>query len=312
MARIVVTGADGFLGRAIVRTLMREDTDHSILLLDRNLSATPDGRFSAACVDLAEPGVISDLVGDADLVFHLAALPGSAAEADPAASRALNLAASLELIERLSYQAGPVRLVYASSIAVFGAPLPPRIDDGTLPQPTLTYGAHKLMVEIALADSNRRGVLQAVALRLPGLVARPNREVGLRSAFMSDVFQAVVEGRPYTLPVSPEATVWLMSVQTAAANLVHGGLKPHDPATRAVLTLPALRVRMGELMAALGRATGKDPLVSYAPDEVLEAQFGRLPPLDASLAQAAGYRDDGDIDALVASAIAALGDKERS
>jgi nucleoside-diphosphate-sugar epimerase len=312
MARIVVTGANGFLGQALVQALAKKDTDDSVLLLDRNQAPSPDTRFSAVCADLSEPGAIADLVGDADLVFHLAALPGGAAELDPSESRAVNLNASLDLISHLSSPGRPARLVYASSIAVFGSPLPPHIDDMSMPLPGLTYGAHKLMVEIALADSNRRGDLQGVALRLPGLVARPRSGAGFSSAFMSEIFRAVIERHPYTLPVSREATVWLMSARTAAANLIHGSLRAHDLVTRPVLTLPALRVTMGDLVAALGRATRSDPIVTYAPDEAIEAQFGRLPPLDASLARAAGYRDDGDVDGLVNAVLADLAVENRS
>lgn len=308
MTHIVVTGADGFLGRTLVGLLAGREGDQRITLIDRVQAACPDARFTAIARDLSAPGAMRDLVGEADVVFHLAALPGGSAEADPAASRRVNLHTSLDLIDHLSGSGARrgKRLVYASSIAVFGAPLPPRIDDATLPLPTMTYGAHKLMVETALVDANRRGSLQGVALRLPGLVARPGSGAGLRSAFMNEIFHAVIAGRPYTLPVSPQATVWLMTARRAAENLLHAGFGAFDPAARAVLTLPALRIDMGSLVAALGRATSQTPRVDYDPDDGLEAQFGRLPPLDSALARGAGYRDDGDIDALVSTVIADL------
>jgi nucleoside-diphosphate-sugar epimerase len=226
------------------------------------------------------------LLDGVEAVVHLAALPGGAAEADPTASRAINLDASLNLIKAA---AGRARFVYASSIAVFGAPLPDRVDDATPVAPAMTYGAHKAIVEIALADAVRRGDIEGIALRLPGIVARPPAASGLKSAFMSDLFRAIRDGRPYIVPVGPDATVWLMSVGRAAANLVHALDVPSGPA----MTLPALRTTIADLVAAI--AGGGPTAISYSPDPDLEAQF-------TPRADGLGFRHDGGLANLVQSA----------
>ncbi|MDZ5648670.1 hypothetical protein [Nitrospirillum sp. BR 11828] len=123
---------------------------------------------------------------------------------------------------------------------------------------------------------------------------------------MSDVFHALVAGRPYTCPVSPGATIWAMSLDRCVDNLLHAATVDGARLPGAV-TLPALRVPMGALVEAIARRTGADAgLVDYVSDAALEAAFGAYPPLATPAADAAGFRHDGTVDALVASALATL------
>ena len=283
--RILITGADGFVGRVLARSLPPE----RLRLVDRSRPDLPGAECVAA--DLVDAAQLPALLEGVESVIHLAALPGGAAEADPAGSRAINLDASLNLIAAAS--GAGARFVHASSIAVFGAPLPERIDDTTPPSPTMTYGAHKAMVEIALADAIRRGDIEGIAVRLPGIVARPAAPSGLKSAFLSDLFHAIRDGRSCEVPVAPQATVWLMSAACAAANLVHALGVPSGPA----ITLPALRTSIADLVVAI--ADGRPAAVRYAPNAELEAQFGGQPPLETRLADALGFRHDGNLASLV-------------
>ncbi len=276
--RIAVTGAAGFVGRAVLARLRREGI--KAIAIDRQ----PGEGIVAG--DLSDPAFRREALADADAVIHLAAIPGGAAEADYDLSRRINLDLTLALMEEAKG-----RFVYASSIAVFGAISPEPVDDDTPPRPALTYGAHKVMAEVALANLKRLGRLDGVALRLPGIVARPRASAGLKSAFMSDVFHALAANEPITLPVSPQATMWMLSAQAAAEALLHAVRVTDAPA---VLTLPALRVRMDELVAALGGGQ-----VSYQPDAALEAQFGAYPLLSTPAADRLGFHHDGNLATLV-------------
>ena len=309
--RTLVTGAAGFVGRAVTgRLLATQAAGAELVLADRVPFEVAAAGVEARVGDLSDHAFLENLTIGVDHVVHLAALPGGASELDYAASLRVNLDASLALIERLAAApaARPVRFVYASSIAVFGAPLPSQIDDQTPPRPSLTYGAHKLMVETAIANLTRLRRIDGIALRLPGLVARPRAAGGLKSAFMSDVFHAMAAGERYTLPVSADATVWILSVAAAAEALVHALEMPAPPpATPIAMTLPALRISMERLVQAIALATGgSTTLVGYAPDEDLQAQFGRSPPLSTALADALGFRHDGDVERLVRRALAGL------
>jgi nucleoside-diphosphate-sugar epimerase len=283
IGRIAVTGAAGFVGRAVVARLRQDGIE--TVAIDR---LPGDGILAG---DLSDSAFRREALANTKATIHLAAVPGGAAEADYALSRRINLDLTLALMEEAQG-----RFIYASSIAVFGAPSPEPIDDDTPPRPALTYGAHKLMSEVALANLKRLGRLDGIALRLPGIVARPRAASGLKSAFMSDVFHALAAGEAITLPVSPQATMWMLSAQAVAEALIQAVTVRDAPA---VLTLPALRVGMGELVAALGGA-GK---VSYVPDAALEAQFGAYPPLSTPAADRLGFRHDGDLATLVRRAL---------
>lgn len=292
---ILVTGAAGFVGQAVARKLQASPSGQPVRLLDR-LPAPEigDRRFSTLCGDLTDAACVDEALEDVSTVIHLASLPGGAAEANPVASRQINLDATLHMLERIDAGPRKVRFVYASSIAVFGAQ-PAQVDDATLPNPALVYGAHKRMVEIALADFHRRGRVDGIALRLPGIVARPGGSSGLKSAFLSDIFHAARDRRSYVVPVSEQATVWMMSVPCVAGNLLHAaGL---EDGQGLALTLPATRVQLGDLAERLFQNNEEKPI--FQPDNALEVVFGAYPPLITPKASALGFVDDGPIETLI-------------
>jgi nucleoside-diphosphate-sugar epimerase len=277
-----------------------------VRLVDRGAGSIPRSGFHWYQAGLTDRAALADAITGADRIIHLAALPGAASEADPTASRQINLDASLALINLLECHAGPnrPRLVYASSIAVIGAPSG-AVGDSTPPAPDTTYGTHKFMVEIAIADAVRRDRLDAISLRLPGIVARPPGAGGFGSSFMSEVFQAVRAGEPWTSPVGPDATMWLMSATACADALIHGAFETTARRGQAAITLPALRVSMADLIATIAAATGRDdPRVRFKPDPAIEARFAQMPPLATPVADARGFRHDGDLATLVARALA--------
>lgn len=305
---MIITGAGGFVGREVAK--LARAAGYQLTLADMRLPQLAPGDDALRIEgDLTDPTVRARVVArPADIVIHLAGLLGGAAEADPKASRRVNLDATMDFIEAVAAHGDRPRVVYASTIAVFGAPLPVLVDDYTPTVPSMTYGAHKLMVEVALSDMTRRGQVDAISLRLPGVLARPPGPSGLKSAFMSEVFYSLLGRRPLTVPVSADATFWATSVRRCALNLLHGAKVDADvlPPGRA-LTLPALRLRFGDVVEAIARRTGADAaLVDYAPEEAVEAQFGRLPPLEAPAAQLAGFAHDGDAETFVDDVITAI------
>jgi nucleoside-diphosphate-sugar epimerase len=254
--------------------------------------------------DFGAAGVLDEVFSSpVDVLFHLASVPGGQAEREFALGYDVNLLAPLKLFERAAAQANVPRVVYASSIAVHGSVLPDPIDDGTPARPGMSYGAHKLVGEIVLADLSRRKLVDGVSLRLPGIVARPGLSAGHGSAFMSAIMRAVETGSDYVCPVSPEASCWWMSLQSCVDNLLHaaGPLDTSALAAERAVTLPVLQHTVGEIKAALARRFGSEAVarISHAADATIEATFGRMPRLDDSNARRFGFAHDGTIDRLI-------------
>jgi nucleoside-diphosphate-sugar epimerase len=305
--RVLVTGAGGFIGSRLVdllraRGCVGDQRISALALADRRLADIA----GSACVlegDLASASML-DRIADfrPAVVFHLAAIPGGAAESDYALGRHVNLDATLALFERLANRDNPPVVVYASSIAVYGTDLPKVVTPETPLRPPLTYGAHKLACEILLADFSRRGLLDGRSIRLPGIVARPREPSGLASAFMSDLLHALRAGERFTCPVSPQATAWWMSAPCCAENLGHAAamdVSGADPARAWPLPVQCLSIaQVIEVCATLFGDDRRD-LVRFEPNEKLEAVFGRYPPLDDFAPRALGLRDDGSTENLI-------------
>lgn len=306
--RVLVTGAGGFVGQVLVERLLRDGlhgqrVEH-IVAVDLSLRGlVGDSRIHALEGSIAETELLRRaLVEPVDAAFHLASVPGGAAEKDPDLGRRVNLDATLNLLDLLRAQGNAPRLVYASTIAVYGESLPALVDEATTAAPSMSYGAHKLASEILIADAARRGWVQACSLRLPGVVARPGDGAGLISAFMSQLFWNLRAGKPIVLPVSANGTAWWISVCACVENLLHAAsIETRQVGARRMLQMPALHLSMDEVVEALARAYGteRSALVRYEPQAMVQSLFASYPPLQTPHAKSLGFKHDGSADALV-------------
>lgn len=307
--QVLVTGAAGFIGARLVRRLLDEPrfADAQFTLGDLTLDTAPsDPRVRSVEGDFSDPAVRGDLLAETpDLVFHLASILGGAAEADYEGSRRVNLDGTLSLLEALRKADSPPRVVFASSIAVFGPDTPAIIDDDTPTNPSMIYGAQKRMIEVALEQFTARGWIDGLALRLPGIVARPGIDPKLKSAFLNAIFHAVKAGEDYTLPVSAAGTTWMISVPACIEAFVHAGLLDQDQlGPRRAFTLPAQQVAFGDLVKTLKRLyPDSASTIRFAPQAEIEGQFARQPPLKTPLADRLGFRHDGDLVTLARRAL---------
>lgn len=299
--RIAVTGAAGFIGRAVVERLERGALGAIAELRLNDVQAL--ARPGAVIVpgSYADQAVRDRLVeGGLDVLFHLASLPGGASERDPVLGKRVNLDGSIALLDAVGGAGGPV-VVYASSIAALGRPDRP-VTEATALRPFGSYGTHKAMVELYLADLTRRGLVDGRAVRPAGIVARPRQSYdGFATAWMSDLFHAARDQRDIAIPARADAHIWLQSVDAVADNIIHAALMPAaDLSPQRAWTLPATVVRLDWLVEALSRHTGKAMRVTYGdgPND--------QPPLDAADALAVGFVSDGDTAALVAAVMARI------
>lgn len=308
---ILVTGANGFIGRHLVISLLNEGRlggtpIRRLTALDLDLSALPDSPLLHAMAgSYSDPALLcAALAEPVDLVFHLAAVPSGLCEQNPTLGMEVNVQGMIRLLDALKAQNNQCRMVFASSIAVYGKPATALHTDETPPGPTLSYGAYKVVGEVLLNDYVRRGWLRGCSLRLPGIVTRPPEPNGAVSIFFSDFIRELAAGRPVRCPVSPAAHSWLMSVGCCVRNLLHAAT--HEFQDRRSFMLPARHVSMRELLAAIEAHTGQsnlDALVDWQPDPWVEFNFGSYPPLSLPLAEAEGFRADTDLRSLVADSL---------
>ena len=316
MTHVVVTGANGFVGQVLTRQLLLNGLDGQavshLTLVDLAFDEQhPDTRVRQVAGSIADAAVRANAYAmPVDVVFHLASVPGGAAEKNYALGRSINLDATVGLLEDLRGQAdlagAAPRFVFASTVAVYGESLPAVVDETTLPAPALSYGAHKLACEYLVADATRKSWVQGCSLRLPGVVARPGTGEGLMSAFMSQLFWKLAAGEPITVPVSPSGIAWWISADACIGNLLKAAqLEPGSLNAQRSYQMPALHLTMAQVFDALADRFGPDrrALVSYAPDPLIERLFAQYPPLHTPAAERLGFRHDGSVAQLVEAAM---------
>src|SRR5438105_398133 len=265
---VLITGAAGMIGRKLAERLARDGAlagtpVTALTLLDIVAPAEPAGfagEVRRATADLAAPGEAEQAVAARpEVIFHLAGVVSAEAELDFDKGYHVNLdgmRALLEAIRTIGDGYRP-RLVYTSSIAVFGAPFPPSIPDDFHLTPLTSYGTQKAIGEALLADYTRRGFCDGVGIRLPSVVVRPGKPNKAASGFFSGIIREPLAGLEAVLPV-PETVVHTHASPRAAVGfLVHAaGLARDALGPRINLSMPGVCCTVAEQIAALARVPG--------------------------------------------------------
>lgn len=307
---ILITGGAGFLGQKLVQRLLADgqiggEAIRRIMLVDQ--VAAPDlgdARVRAFSADIADLAAMRELaLPNVDLVFHLAAVVSGAAEADFDLGMRVNLDASRGLLEACRRSGGTPRVVFTSSVAVYGGALPSVVGDDTPLNPRSSYGTQKAIGELLLADYTRKGFVDGRILRLPTISVRPGAPNKAASSFASGLIREPLNGLPAVCPVGLDLKLWLLSPRRAIDSLIAGAaLKPEALGERRALNLPGLSVSVGEMIAALERAGGRAAvdLIRHEHDPAVAAIVGSWPAAwDNRRAEALGLRPDPDFDAIV-------------
>jgi nucleoside-diphosphate-sugar epimerase len=261
---------------------------------------------ATAASDLAAAGAATQAIADhPDVIFHLAAIVSGEAEVDFDKGYRVNFGGTCELLEAIRLAEGGYRpkLVFASSIAVFGAPFPDPIGDEFFLTALTSYGTQKAIGELLLADYTRRGFLDGIGIRLPTVVVRPGKPNKAASGFFSSIIREPLNGQEAVLPVSEGVRHWFASPRAAVGFLLHAAdLEGDRLGGRINLTMPGLACTVGEEIAALSRVAGAEAArrIRREPDETVAKIVAGWPQnFDARRATALGFRAETSFDEIV-------------
>ena len=311
---VLITGAAGMIGRKLTARLAAEgalngQAIEKLTLIDVVAPQSPEkfsGKVDSAAADIADPAAVRAAVASRpDVIFHLAGVVSGEAELDFEKGMRVNLDGSRTLFEAVRAVGGGYRprLVFTSSIAVFGAPFPPAIADDFHLTPLTSYGTQKAAIELLLADYTRRGFLDGVGIRLPSIVVRPGRPNKAASGFFSSIIREPLNGEEAVLPVADSVLHWHASPQAAVGFLVQAAvLDTGTLGPRVNLTMPGVCCTVAEQIAALRRIAG-DKVASRIrrePDPLVARIVAGWPSrFDPARALALGFRAEGSFDDII-------------
>jgi D-erythronate 2-dehydrogenase len=308
--KVLVIGAAGMLGRKLVEqlangsfgvsSLIRHDV---ILSPPPPLAGFPIDTFIG---DLSQSGEAEKLIAHKpDLIFHLAAIVSGEAEADFEKGYAINLDGTRHLLEAIRKLGGAYcpRLVFTSSIAVFGSPFPEAIGDEFLTAPLTSYGTQKAICELLISDYSRRGFLDGMALRMPTVCVRPGKPNKAASGFFSNIIREPLVGMSAVLPVATTVRHWHVSPRRAVQFLLHAAkLGGAALGTRRALSLPGLSCTVAEQLDALAKVAGAAAvqLVEHKPDATIQRIVSGWPMnFDPQRAFALGFEAEADFSEII-------------
>jgi D-erythronate 2-dehydrogenase len=310
---ILITGAAGMIGRKLTARLVKDGKLNGqpidqLTLTDVVAAEKPagfKGHVDISTGDLAAPGAAEKLIaGRPDMIFHLAGVVSGEAETDFDKGYHVNLDGTRALLEAIRAANYKPKVVFTSSIAVYGAPFPPAgIPDDFHLTPLTSYGTQKAISELLLADYNRRGILDGVGIRLPTICVRPGKPNKAASGFFSGIIREPLAGLEAILPVADSVRHTHASPRSAVGFLIHAaGLSREKLGPRINLAMPGVCCTVAEQIESLARIAGPKVAarIRREPDElVMRIVAGWSERIDARRAPELGFKAETSFDDIV-------------
>ncbi|MEM9206927.1 MAG: D-erythronate dehydrogenase [Pseudomonadota bacterium] len=316
--QVLVLGGSGMVGRKLIRSFAAspEINGQAVSALTAfdvvDTPAMTDGSFPflSTTGDIADADTVNALVAERpDVIFHLAAIVSGEAELDFEKGYAINFDGTRHLLEAIRKQGEDYkpRVVYTSSIAVFGAPFPDRIPDTHHHTPLTSYGAQKSVGELLLADYCRRGFCDGIGIRLPTIVVRPGKPNKAASGFFSNIIREPLAGERADLPVDENVRHWLASPRSATGFLRHASAMtlPQGVNGRSY-TMPGLDCTVGEMIKALRQVAGNAVAdrIDRKPDPFIQQIVAGWPQaFDTRAASDLGFAAENQFEEIIAAHI---------
>jgi nucleoside-diphosphate-sugar epimerase len=310
---IVILGGGGFLGLRLAKKLLEDGGLHQGEISQMTLvdiafpdDAPKDPILEYLKADFSDEATIkSVLQKQPELIFHLAAIVSGEAEKNLDLGMRVNFHASLQLLELCRALAFHPRIVFASSVAVFGGDVNKVILDETSAKPRSSYGTQKAMVELLINDYSRRGFIDGRSLRLPTITVRPGKANAATSSFVSAIIREPLNKKIATYPVAAETEVWIQSPKRVIQNFIHAAtIDEKILGDDRVFNLPGLTTTIQEMIASLERITSPEvsQLIRYEADEFLQSIVLTWPPnFDPQRALAVGFVRDSSAEEIIRS-----------
>ena len=282
--KVLIMGGAGMIGQKLLNLILKNkklknEEITEITLFDIIESPYPLNSSIPIITksgDISDPKTSIDLISSKpDIIFHLAAIVSGQAEQEFDLGWNINAKGSWSLFEAIRHKGDNYcpRVVFTSSIAVFGAPFPEKIPDDFFTTPLTSYGAQKAISELLLADYSRKGMVDGISIRLPTICVRPGKPNLAASGFFSGIIREPLNGKEAILPVSDEVRHWHATPRSAAGFLIHAAeIDTSTLNNRITLNMPGLSVTVKEQIEALGRVAGNDvvKLIKYKPDPMIQ------------------------------------------
>jgi len=310
---ILITGAAGMIGRKLTQRLVKDgklngEPVERLTLTDVVAAERPagfNGKVDIATGDLAASGAAEKLIAaKPEAIFHLAGVVSGEAETNFEKGYHVNLDGTRALLEAIRAAAYKPKVVFTSSIAVYGAPFPPAgIPDDFHLTPLTSYGTQKAISELLLADYNRRGILDGVGIRLPTICVRPGKPNKAASGFFSGIIREPLAGQEAVLPVADTVRHTHASPRSAVGFLIHAaGLTRDALGPRINLAMPGVCVTVAEQIDALKRIAGAKVAarIRREPDELItRIVAGWSERINAERARSLGFKAESSFDDII-------------